>query len=222
MRLRLSIGAGQGAPTTFEHAGPVVRIGRDPACELPLQGTAGDAVSRRHAQIELGDGRATITDVGSKNGTLLNGALLKAPAPLRVGDEIQLGFTGAMLTVLALDLGAARRRTAFRQPVLIGAVAAAIVAVLSGMTVFPRLAAGKARTAVLEAAPTVQSEASRSDAIAAPPALGSATAQQSAEADYTAQSDEAVPLPPLADQKPSLKLPERPRLVPPSLKDGPS
>ncbi len=114
--VRLSITAGTGAPTTFEHAGPVIRIGRDPACELALQGEACDAASRQHARIEMGTGRATLSDVGSSNGTLLNGDPLKGPAPLRVGDQMQMGFTGALLTVLALDLSPTRPRKADRPP----------------------------------------------------------------------------------------------------------
>lgn len=103
MKIRLKITAG-GQVTTFEHPGPVVRIGRDPTCELHLEGEASTAVSRQHAQIKLtGDG-AVLSDAGSSNGTLLNDRLLDGGAPVRVGDRIQLGYTGAMLQVLALDL----------------------------------------------------------------------------------------------------------------------
>jgi pSer/pThr/pTyr-binding forkhead associated (FHA) protein len=145
MNIRLAIAAGPGAPTTFEHAGPVVRIGRDPECDLALQGEAGDAVSRRHAQIQLSAGGATVTDLGSSNGTQLNGVRLEAPAPLRVGDQIQMGFTGATLTVLALDLGPAAAPKAVRVPraVLFGSLAAAaLVVVVGGVIVAQKLKAG--------------------------------------------------------------------------------
>src|SRR5437764_13079655 len=106
MKIRLSIAAGAEVPTAFEHAGPVIRIGRDPGCDLSLQGEAADNVSRQHARIELTAGGAILTDVGSRNGTLLNDEVVKGPAPLRVGDHIQMGHTGATLTVLELDLDA--------------------------------------------------------------------------------------------------------------------
>src|SRR5262249_20921237 len=104
MKLRLSIAATDGRVTAFEHAGPVIHIGREPGCELVLEGKASDLVSRRHARIELQPSGATITDLGSSNGTLLNGQLLEAPQPLRVGDRIQMGFTGATLTVQTLEM----------------------------------------------------------------------------------------------------------------------
>jgi hypothetical protein len=104
MKLRLSIAVAPGSSLLFEHAGPVIRIGRDPDCELSLQGEASTAVSRRHARIELSAAGATLADTGSSNGTLLNGQPLESAAPLRVGDRIQMGYTGATLTVLELDL----------------------------------------------------------------------------------------------------------------------
>jgi hypothetical protein len=133
MKICLRIAAGSGTPTTFEHAGPVVRIGRDPDCELSLQGEASTAVSRQHARIELGAGGATLTDLGSSNGTLLNDELLKEPAPLRVGDRIQLGYTGATLTVRELDLEAPPVGHGSRRPPLLwigSGAAVALVAVL--------------------------------------------------------------------------------------------
>jgi hypothetical protein len=131
MKFRLSI-ATPGGSTTFEHTGPVIRIGRDADCELSLQGQFGDAVSRQHARIELAAEGATLADAGSSNGTLLNGQLLDGAAPLRVGDRIQMGFTGATLTVLELDLAARPATDAARmsRPMWIGAGAAAALAVV--------------------------------------------------------------------------------------------
>jgi pSer/pThr/pTyr-binding forkhead associated (FHA) protein len=103
MRIRLQITA-PGRSFPFEHPGPVVRIGRDPACELRLDGPAGDAVSRQHARIALATDGATVADTGSSNGTMLNDQRVETPTGLHVGDRIQLGHTGAVLTVLELDL----------------------------------------------------------------------------------------------------------------------
>jgi hypothetical protein len=69
-----------------------------------LEGDASQTASRQHARIDLAAGRATLTDLGSSNGTLLNGEKINAPRPLRIGDRIQCGYTGATLTVLELDL----------------------------------------------------------------------------------------------------------------------
>jgi pSer/pThr/pTyr-binding forkhead associated (FHA) protein len=135
MHIHLSITAPTDPPSTFEHAGPVIVIGRDPECDLVLQGEAGSATSRRHAQIEMSEAGATVTDLGSSNGTLLNGQMLDGPAPLRLGDRIQMGYTGPTLSVLKLQLGAAAPaatdKPARRLPpaVLIGSAVAAAVAV---------------------------------------------------------------------------------------------
>jgi len=63
-------------------------IGRSPSCDLPLEDPL---VSRRHACILLeGDG-AAIEDLGSRNGTLLNGEPLFDNHPLRHNDRIGIG-----------------------------------------------------------------------------------------------------------------------------------
>ena len=48
-------------------------------------------VSRRHAQIRHEGGRFVIADLGSKNGTRVNGVPVTGATPLRDGDEILLG-----------------------------------------------------------------------------------------------------------------------------------
>ena len=48
-------------------------------------------VSRRHARILVADGKATLEDLGSKNGTFLRDKRLTAPSTLSDGDEIRLG-----------------------------------------------------------------------------------------------------------------------------------
>jgi pSer/pThr/pTyr-binding forkhead associated (FHA) protein len=47
-------------------------------------------VSRRHARIVVTEGTAVLEDLGSKNGTHLNGVRLTAPVTLADGDEIWL------------------------------------------------------------------------------------------------------------------------------------
>jgi len=67
-----------------------VETGRDPACELPLHD---ENVSWRHARIEdRGCGEWAIVDLGSTNGTVLNGQPCSG-ATLKPGDRIFLGQT---------------------------------------------------------------------------------------------------------------------------------
>lgn len=67
-------------------------VGRDQGAGLQL---ADPAVSRRHARLRLGEGgRATVEDLGSKNGVVLNGTrLAPGTVALRPGDLLALGGT---------------------------------------------------------------------------------------------------------------------------------
>jgi DNA-binding winged helix-turn-helix (wHTH) protein len=89
-----------------------VAAGADLACRLVLDGREIDlaegenilgrergvavwidetAVSRHHARILVVDGKATLEDLGSKNGTYLSGERIAKAAPLADGDEIRIG-----------------------------------------------------------------------------------------------------------------------------------
>ena len=64
-------------------------IGRLPECEVVLKDRG---ASRRHAQISLQDGAATLTDLGSTNGTQVNGHTVQR-VQLDDGDRITIGTT---------------------------------------------------------------------------------------------------------------------------------
>jgi transcriptional regulator with GAF, ATPase, and Fis domain len=51
------------------------------------------SISRRHASIELQRGAWIVRDLGSRNGVLLNGALINEQAPLSPGDVLRIGET---------------------------------------------------------------------------------------------------------------------------------
>ena len=61
----------------------------------------GAGVSRHHAQITIDDRGATLEDLGSKNGTVLNGSPIAGPTPLADGAVIVLGATALKFRVLA-------------------------------------------------------------------------------------------------------------------------
>jgi transcriptional regulator with GAF, ATPase, and Fis domain len=73
--------------------GQRLTIGRDPMAELTLND---QALSRRHACFELQDGEVWVEDLGSTNGTRVNGAAVTR-ARLGVGDEATLG--GAVASI---------------------------------------------------------------------------------------------------------------------------
>ena len=66
---------------------PEVTIGRDPNCEVFLNDRT---VSRRHAHLSIQGGRAIIEDLGSLNGTWVDGAIVNG-APLHDGSSVQIG-----------------------------------------------------------------------------------------------------------------------------------
>ena len=63
-------------------------VGRDPDAAIQIDARG---VSWHHARILVSGGAATIEDLGSKNGTYVNGRRITAPAGLSEGDEIGLG-----------------------------------------------------------------------------------------------------------------------------------
>jgi pSer/pThr/pTyr-binding forkhead associated (FHA) protein len=65
-------------------------IGRDPTATVHL---TDEEVSRRHAIVSLGEGSMAVEDLGSFNGTHLDGGEIKGETPLRVGDRIRVGQT---------------------------------------------------------------------------------------------------------------------------------
>src|SRR3954470_6096448 len=54
---------------------------------------ADEHASRVHARIEFADGRWTVTDLDSRNGTGVDGEPIAAPTPLGDGAEIGVGDT---------------------------------------------------------------------------------------------------------------------------------
>src|ERR1700716_445518 len=67
-----------------------LRIGRSERNDLRLNDAS---VSRYHAFLRRVDGRYLLSDVGSQNGTFVNGKQVHAPSALESGDRIRVGTT---------------------------------------------------------------------------------------------------------------------------------
>lgn len=74
----------------------VVVIGRDESCDVMLPERP---ISRHHAEIRWQDCQYILHDLGSKNGTCLNGQEIDGPHPLQDGDEIQIALQVKLLFV---------------------------------------------------------------------------------------------------------------------------
>jgi hypothetical protein len=103
MKLCLLVSPAPQTSYRFEHGGGLLTIGRGPECGLSLQDGLTQGVSWNHAACELTEAAVTLRDLGSTNGTYLNGKRIDGEARLAVGDEIRLGEKGPRLRVLELE-----------------------------------------------------------------------------------------------------------------------
>jgi hypothetical protein len=71
---------------------PIV-LGRQPDCDVVLDDSN---VSRRHAEIVVRDGEVVLSDLGSTNGTKVNGASVRS-CVLRIGDAVQIGLSRMLI-----------------------------------------------------------------------------------------------------------------------------
>jgi pSer/pThr/pTyr-binding forkhead associated (FHA) protein len=84
---RLDLRNAEGVKGCVTITEPRFVLGRDPSCEVVLQDST---VSRRHAEILYRDGAYWIKDLGSANGTLVNGHPVDY-VKLAQGDIVSLG-----------------------------------------------------------------------------------------------------------------------------------
>jgi len=74
-----------------------VSVGREPGMDVTLSSSE---VSRSHCAIELVNGQFQVRDLGSKNGTFLNGRKITSHT-IESGDNIQVGDFQLWIQVLA-------------------------------------------------------------------------------------------------------------------------
>jgi pSer/pThr/pTyr-binding forkhead associated (FHA) protein len=94
-RLSLAIIDGPDAGSVFRLEKPRVTIGRSNA-DLTLNDTE---ASRQHAAVEVRDTIFLLNDLGSTNGTMVDGRRIKEPTELQNQSEFQVGGTTLMLIV---------------------------------------------------------------------------------------------------------------------------
>jgi hypothetical protein len=94
-RLSLAIIDGPDAGSVFRLEKPRTTIGRSNA-DLTLNDTE---ASRQHAAVEVHDSIFLLHDLGSTNGTMLDGSRINEPTELQNQSEFQVGGTTLMLIV---------------------------------------------------------------------------------------------------------------------------
>lgn len=88
LKVTLIVVSGKPEGKVIPVTAPVFRIGRDESCHLKPNSVE---VSRRHTEITISDTTVVVNDLGSRNGTLVNGQLLTAPHRLKSGELLKVG-----------------------------------------------------------------------------------------------------------------------------------
>ena len=70
--------------------GDALVIGRSSSCDIHVPDSE---MSRRHAEVSSHNGGVVVRDLGSTNGTSVNGSMISAPTTLAAGDVIAAGTT---------------------------------------------------------------------------------------------------------------------------------
>ena len=100
-----------------------ISVGSAPDNKLVLAGTT---VSRHHAVLARNGREYRVTDLGSTNGTYVNGRRIRDSATVRSGDEIRFGAASYVLRDLADAAPApASPRSRWTRTVMLGAIALA-------------------------------------------------------------------------------------------------
>ncbi|MEK0430996.1 MAG: hypothetical protein RL139_800 [Gemmatimonadota bacterium] len=92
-----SRGAQAGTTARFERS--VITIGRHPTNDLAFDPERDLDASSRHAEVRVEGDQVLLVDIGSTNGTYLNGIKLEGPRALHTGDVVEFGAGGPKATV---------------------------------------------------------------------------------------------------------------------------
>ncbi len=104
IEFRIVRGARTGAQERFEKS--VVSIGRHPMNDLRFDPNKDVDCSSRHAELRTVGGRHVIHDIGSTNGTFVNGERVSAEREVKDGDTISFGTDGPQVTFHVLPVQA--------------------------------------------------------------------------------------------------------------------
>lgn len=107
----LMVATGEGAGTVFPLLdGPII-VGRSPDADVHVNEVA---ISNEHARLEQTDAGFTLCDLGSTNGTYVNGQRLVGTVVLVSGDAVRMGST--TFTFVTREAGAPKGTVKLRNP----------------------------------------------------------------------------------------------------------
>jgi S1-C subfamily serine protease/pSer/pThr/pTyr-binding forkhead associated (FHA) protein len=126
VELRITSGSRAGQRDLLEKS--VISIGRNPLSDVRFHPEQDPDVSGKHAEIRILGEVATLHDLGSTNGTFVNGERLAAPRALTSGDRLGFGAEGPVVEFVIVPAG----RTDGAQPVASAAPAAPSASAATG------------------------------------------------------------------------------------------
>lgn len=88
MKVQLIVVQGKPEGKVIPLAGPKFKIGRGETCHLRPNS---ELVSREHAEFSIAPDQVTVQDLGSRNGTLVNGKAISGACTLRDQDLVTVG-----------------------------------------------------------------------------------------------------------------------------------
>src|SRR5260370_27870808 len=88
MKVQLVVVRGKPEGKVIPLVGPKFKIGRGETCHLRPNS---EQVSREHAEFTLTADAVSVRDLGSRNGTLVNGKALTEPYQLKDPDPLHVG-----------------------------------------------------------------------------------------------------------------------------------
>ena len=100
MDARLKVILGTNAGKEIRLLGPKFLIGRAEDCHLRPKS---DLISRHHCVLLLEEQGLTVRDLGSRNGTLVNGQRVSGECELKTGDNLEVGPLKFEVSVSALS-----------------------------------------------------------------------------------------------------------------------
>ena len=85
---KLTLLLGRRTMQVYDFKQESIVVGREDGADVVIDNAS---VSRRHAEIRLGDNGWEVVDLGSSNGTFIRGTKIQGPQTLGLGDEIGFG-----------------------------------------------------------------------------------------------------------------------------------
>ncbi len=103
MNYVLQVVRGRSVTTTLKLGDGVTSLGRHDDCIIRIKSSQ---VSRRHCELIEAEGKLTVRDLGSSNGTFVNGKRILGQQLLKVGDELTVGTVTLRVATLGQPVAA--------------------------------------------------------------------------------------------------------------------